>query len=97
MTLPLRLEVDVGAVLRPGISHELYHLEELAEVQRLGRTHDVEQLVEFVGLAAIAGRRQVAGHVEGGSIGLAQQRRGVDAMGFEVDHEGSIGDRGQAE
>ena len=72
------------AVLRPVVTHQLQDLEPLLEVQVLLAGHDIDALIEVVGLLAVQDRRQVAGDVQGRTVALRDECRG-HAVGLQVD------------
>ena len=61
---------DVHHVLRPGLPHELQHLEELPEMEILLVGDDVQALVKVVCFFAVDRRGEVARGVEGRAVRL---------------------------
>ena len=84
-------EGHVHAVLGPGLAHLLQHAEDLTEVQILLVGHDVQALVEVVGVLAVDCGSQVAGGVQGRAVG-AQDDAGRHLVRLQVDNGRALGD-----
>ena len=79
------------AVLGPGLAHLLQHAEDLTEVQILLVGHDIQALVEVVGVLAVNSGGQVAGGVQGRAVGT-QDDAGRHLVRLQIDHGRALGD-----
>ena len=63
-------ETDMNAILCPIVAHKLKHLENLAEMQALLISNNIQGLIEIVSVLAIFRSGNVAGCINGASVAL---------------------------
>ena len=66
----------MDAVSGPFVAHQLQDLDPLLEMQVLLGGYNVDVLVEVIVLLAVHCRSDVPGDIQGGSVGLCDQRGG---------------------
>ena len=76
-------------ILCPIISHELYHLEKLLEVEVLLICHHVDVLVEIVGLLSVECTGEVSRGIKGSAVRL-QYQAGRHSVIFKIHDLGAF-------